>query len=114
MIADCPGIVWVTGVGTSAAMGIRFEQILTDCGVRSIFLSSEIGLHGHSGKMKPRELLLALSRGAESREVNQMVEVAQRLGLKIVALVHDLDSTLIRLSSLSLPVRSPVELELGG
>ena len=40
LIAECRGIVWVTAVGTSAAVGMRFAHVLTDCGVRSVFLNS--------------------------------------------------------------------------
>jgi len=113
-IAGCPGLVWVTGVGTSAAIGERFAHILTDCGVRSIFLSPDIGLHGHSGAMAAGEILVALSRGGESDEVNRMVEIANRRGLITVALVHDPDSTLARACAHVLPVRSPEAFELGG
>ncbi|OGO10400.1 MAG: hypothetical protein A2Y93_10795 [Chloroflexi bacterium RBG_13_68_17] len=114
LIVDRPGIVWVTGVGTSAAIGLRFAHILTDCGVRSIFLSPDMGLHGHSGALAAGEILLAVSRGGESREVNQMVEIANKRGLTTVALVHDTDSTLAHSCAMVLPVRSPKDYELGG
>ncbi len=113
-IAGCSGIVWVTGVGTSAAIGERCAHILTDCGVRSVFLSPDLGLHGHSGAMAAGEVLVAISRGGESGEVNQMVEIAGRRGLLTIALVHDVDSTLARACALILPARSPSEHELGG
>src|SRR5512139_33971 len=76
LLCECPGLIWVTGVGTSANVGARFAHILTDCGARSMFLSPSDGLHGHSAVMMAGEVLVAMSRGGESREVIQMAELA--------------------------------------
>jgi D-arabinose 5-phosphate isomerase GutQ len=113
-IAECPGMVWVTGVGTSAAIGMRFAHVLTDCGVRSIFLTPDLGLHGHSGAMVSGEVLVAISRGGESSEVNQMVEIANDLGVITLALVGASTSTLARLASRCLPIATQDVHELGG
>jgi len=114
LIAGCPGIVWVTGVGTSAAVGQRFAHILTDCGARSMFLSPDIGRHGHSGAMTSGEVLVAISRGGESAEVNEMVEIANRRGLTTLGFLHEEQSCLARLCQHILPIHSPAEYELGG
>jgi arabinose-5-phosphate isomerase len=114
LIAECPGIVWVTGVGTSAAVGGRFAHILTDCGARSVFLSPDLGLHGHSGAMAAGEVLVAISRGGESQEVNLLVDVAGNLGLKTIGLVQAPGSALARRCAHVLSVASPGEFELAG
>ncbi len=114
VIANCPGIVWVTGVGTSSAVGSRFAHILTDCGVRSIFLSPDLGLHGHSGAMTGSEVLVAISRGGESGEVNAMVEIANARSLETIGFVDDEASTLARTCRHVLPIHTPTEYELGG
>ena len=114
LLYDCPGLIWVTGVGTSKSVGSRFAHILTDCGARSMFLSPADGLHGHTGVMVPGDLLVALSRGGESDEVNQMVHIARQLGVTTVALVHSVESTLACACHHVLPVRSEQEYELMG
>jgi D-arabinose 5-phosphate isomerase GutQ len=113
-IAECPGILWVTGVGTSAAVGLRFAHVLTDCGVRSMFLAPDLGLHGHSGAMASGEVLVAISRGGESNEVNQMIEIANGLGVATLALVGSPTSTLARIARCCVPVPTRDEHELGG
>jgi len=113
-LAACPGIVWTTGVGTSSAVALRLAHILTDCGVRSMFLSPDLGLHGHSGAMVAGEVLIALSRGGLSEEVNLLAGIARARGLTTVALLHDEASPLAKLCDLVVPVRTPPELELGG
>jgi D-arabinose 5-phosphate isomerase GutQ len=114
LIAGCRGIVWVTGVGTSAAIGARFAHILTDCGARSVFLSPDVGLHGHSGALAASEVLVAISRGGESAEVNAMVAIANQRRLTTIGLVDNEDSTMARACRQVLPFHSPAEYELGG
>lgn len=114
LIARCRGIVWVTGVGTSGMVGERFAHILTDCGVRSIFLSPDLGLHGHSGAMAASEVLVAISRGGESAEVNSMVAIANSRSLTTIAFVDDESSTLACSCKHVLSIHSPAEYELGG
>jgi D-arabinose 5-phosphate isomerase GutQ len=114
LLSDCSGLIWATGVGTSAAVGSRFAHILTDCGARAMFLSPADGLHGHTGVMTPDDLLVAMSRGGESSEVNQMIELANRRGVTTVAFVHQTESTLARICHCTLPVHSKPEYELMG
>lgn len=109
---ECSGLIWVTGVGTSAAVASRFAHILTDCGARSMFLSPADGLHGHAAVMMPGDVLVAISRGGESDEVIRMVETAAQRGITTVALVHDTDSTLALTCDYVLPVCSKQEYEL--
>jgi arabinose-5-phosphate isomerase len=114
LLIDCPGLVWITAVGTSAAVGTRFAHILTCSGARAMFLSPSDGLHGHTSIMQPGDILVAMSRGGESQEVLQMVSIANSLGVKTIAFVHDLESSLARLAQYVLPIQSPQEYELMG
>lgn len=113
-ILECKGIVWITGVGTSAYVGKRFAHILTCVGVRSIFLSPSEGLHGHSRVFQPTDLLVAISRGGESEEVIAMAQIAHRIGTPVLAFVQELHSRLAKFADLVLPIHSPKEYELGG
>jgi arabinose-5-phosphate isomerase len=114
LIADCNGLVWVIGVGTSAAIGQRFAHILSCCGVRSMFLWPDEGLHGHSAVMIPGDLLIALSRGGESSQVNQMVAIANRRGLTTIAFIDNTGSRLARTCQYVLPIHSRQDYELMG
>jgi len=111
-ISECPGMVWTTGVGTSAAVAARFAHILNCCGRRSMFLHPSDSLHGHSGALRPGDLLIGMSRGGESSEVNQLVAIADQLNVSTMAFVHDTDSTLARSCQAVLPIRSRQEYEL--
>ena len=114
VLVNCQGLIWVTAVGTSSSVGARLAHILTCAGARSMFLSPSDGLHGHTGIMTADDLLIALSRGGESAEVIQMVQVANSRRTTTLAFVHKTDSTLARLCKYVLPVHSRQEYELMG
>lgn len=114
LLSECPGLIWVTGVGTSATVGSRFAHNLTCCGARSMFLSPSDGLHGHTGVMAPSDVLVAMSRGGASDEVIQMVEIARQRQLTTMAFVHNTDSRLAQACQYVLPIRSKQAYELMG
>ncbi|MCJ7678814.1 MAG: hypothetical protein MUO35_13960 [Anaerolineales bacterium] len=58
-------------------MALRLAHILTDCGVRSMSLSPDLGLHGPSGAMASGRVLAAVSRGGLSEEVNLLTSIAR-------------------------------------
>jgi arabinose-5-phosphate isomerase len=114
MIAQTRGIIWITGIGTSAAVGERFAHLLTCCGARSMYLSPSDGLHGHTGVLSSQDIIIGLSRGGESSEVNQMLEIAHTRGVTTIAMVNNTESSLAVQSDYVLPVKSKQEYELMG
>jgi len=113
-LCNCQGLVWITAVGTSAAVGMRFAHILTCSGQRSMFLSPSDGLHGHTNIFRKQDLLIAISRGGESQEVIQMVEIANHLGTDTLAFVSNPDSQLAKICKLTLLIPCKQEYELMG
>lgn len=79
-----------------------------------MFLSPADGLHGHTGVMKSDDVLVAMSRGGESDEVNRMVQIAKQRRVTTVAFVHNTDSELARTCRHVVPVPSKQEYELMG
>ncbi len=113
-ICDCKGIIWITAVGTSAAVAMRFAHILTCSGQRAMFLSPSDGLHGHTSIFREADLLIAISRGGESHEVNQMIEIAKKLDIKTIVFVSNPDSRMAKLGDLALIIPCKQEYELMG
>jgi arabinose-5-phosphate isomerase len=114
LLSECPGMIWITAVGTSASVAARFAHILTCCGARSMFISPSDGLHGHSGVIQPEDILIAMSRGGESKEVIEMTLIGMDRGAKTVSFVHNTESTLAKTSQYILPIPSKQEYELMG
>lgn len=114
LLIDCKGMIWLTAVGTSAAVAARFAHLLTCCGVRAIPLPPSDGLHGHAGIIQPDDILIALSRGGESVDVVAMASIANDRGARTIAFVHDTGSPLAHACRYNLPIQSPQAHELQG
>lgn len=93
-LATVPGRAIATGVGTSAAVARRFAHLLCCVGVPAFFLHPADALHGSSGAISEGDVLIAMSKGGQSEEVNKLVEIAQRRGARIIALTEQPESPL--------------------
>lgn len=107
LLLSCKGHVLVCGMGTSSAMAHRLAHLLSCSGTPALFISAADGLHGGSGAVKPEDVLLVISRGGESDELNRFVSIARSRGAKVVALTEALASPLARQSDAILPFHVP-------
>ena len=103
----CQGHVLVAGSGTSHAVGARLAHLLSCCGTPALFVHPGDTQHGLSGAVTSRDVLIALSKGGETAEVNHLAHVAKQRGAKVIALTEKPASTLGRLSKLILCVKAP-------
>lgn len=94
LLLDCKGHVLVAGAGTSNAVGARLAHLLSCCGTPALFIHPGDSQHGLSGAVTDRDVLIALSKGGETTEVNHLVRIARTRGAKIVAFTEKPDSTL--------------------
>jgi D-arabinose 5-phosphate isomerase GutQ len=105
----CRGHVLVAGSGTSHAVGARLAHLLSCCGTPALFIHPGDSQHGLSGAVTERDVLIALSKGGETAEVNFLAGIAKQRGAKVIALTEKPDSTLGRQSDLILCVTAPSE-----
>ena len=106
-ILDCNGHVLVTGSGTSRSVGERLAHLLSCCGTPSLFIHPGDSQHGLSGALKCNDVLIALSKGGETIEVNYLAGVAKKRGTKVIGLTEKPDSELGRISDICLKVVAP-------
>jgi len=95
-ILACPGLVVVTGVGKAGLVGQKVSATLASTGTPSLFLHPTEALHGDLGRIRDRDILLAVSNSGESAEVIALLGPARKLGASVVALTGELESTLAR------------------
>jgi D-arabinose 5-phosphate isomerase GutQ len=103
----CDGHVLVTGSGTSRAVGERLAHLLSCCGTPSLFIHPGDSQHGLSGALRAQDVLIALSKGGETAEVNYLASVAKERGTKLIGLTEKPDSTLGKMSDICLQVKAP-------
>ena len=87
----------------------KIAATLTSTGTPAFFLHAGEGSHGDLGTLVRGDLLLAVSNSGESAEVLSLLPLARRLGLPLIAVCGNLDSTLARSADVVLDVSVPEE-----
>lgn len=91
-IVDCRGKIIVTGSGTSGTIAQRAAHLLSVGGSPAFYLSPADGLHGGLGVIQPEDMVIALSKGGCSTELNEFCSRARTLG-KCVIVITATDAT---------------------
>ena len=104
LLADLKGRTIVSGVGKSGIIARKIASTLTSTGTPAFFLHPLEGAHGDLGMLLRDDLLILLSKSGESDELLELVRVASRLGVPIIALTGRQDSTLAREADVALDV----------
>lgn len=93
-LLECSGRVVVIGMGKSGHIGSKIAATLASTGTPAFFVHPAEASHGDLGMIKPRDVVLALSNSGETDEVNTILPLLKRIGVKIVAMTGNPDSTL--------------------
>ncbi|MGE5698931.1 MAG: KpsF/GutQ family sugar-phosphate isomerase [Deltaproteobacteria bacterium] len=96
MLLRAPGKVIVTGMGKSGLIGRKIAATLASTGTPAFFLHPAEGLHGDIGMVLKGDIVIALSNSGETQEVVRLLPVFKRLGLELIALTGNPQSTLAR------------------
>lgn len=107
MMLDCKGHVIVSGSGTSHAVALRFAHLLSCSGTPALFLHPGDSQHGAAGAVRAEDVLVALSKGGETTEVNFLARVAKERGAKVIGITEKPASTLGNLSDIPLEIKAP-------
>jgi arabinose-5-phosphate isomerase len=107
------GKVLVAGMGTSGATARRIAHLLSCSGTPAMFIHPGDGLHGGLGAVSGSDLVVAISKGGESDELNEFCRRARARGARIVVMTAVVDSPLAGLGDCVLPVITPPETDLG-
>jgi len=96
LLQGCAGRVIVTGMGKSGLIGRKIAATLASTGTPAHFLHPAEGVHGDLGMVARGDVVLALSNSGETDEVLAIVPPLKRLGVPIILLTGNPQSTLAR------------------
>ncbi|GLS17081.1 hypothetical protein GCM10007874_00960 [Labrys miyagiensis] len=85
-IVSASGKILVTGSGTSGTVAARAAHLMSVCGTPAFYLSPTDGLHGGLGVLQPQDLVIALSKGGGSGELNEFCSKAKPLCAGVIAI----------------------------
>lgn len=102
MIYNCKGSVIVSGIGKAGIIGRKISATLASTGTPSHFLHPAEAVHGDLGRLREEDIVIVLSYGGETDEVSRLINLIKQLGIRLIAVTGDKDSTLARHSDIIL------------
>ena len=103
-VLNCEGRVVVTGMGKSGLIGKKIAATLASTGTPALFLHPAEGIHGDLGMVTRGDIVIALSNSGETEELARMLPSLKRLGIRIIALTGNSESTLAKNSDVVIDV----------
>jgi arabinose-5-phosphate isomerase len=102
LLLGAKGRIIVTGVGKSGHVGRKIAATFASTGSPALFMHAGEASHGDLGMVGPTDVILALSKSGEVRELSDIVAYAARFAIPLVAITASPDSALGRAAGLVL------------
>ena len=101
-LVNCKGKVICAGVGKSGLIARKVSATLSSIGVSSFFCDPGTARHGDMGQIEKKDILLIFSYSGNSEELNDMLNYANRFGIKVIGIASSKDSILLKASDIKL------------
>ena len=101
LIVNCTGKVVITGMGKPGHIGTKIAATMSSLGTPSFFLHPAEAQHGDLGMLRSDDVVIAISFSGESEEVTKLIPSLKVIGVPLVGISGNKDSTLIRNSDYS-------------
>ncbi|WP_423905716.1 KpsF/GutQ family sugar-phosphate isomerase [Candidatus Spongiihabitans sp.] len=98
LILKCEGRVVVTGMGKSGHIGGKIASTLASTGTPAFFVHPGEASHGDVGMITTHDLVIAISNSGETAELVSILPIVKRLGVKLITMTGNVDSTLAQKS----------------
>jgi arabinose-5-phosphate isomerase len=94
IILKCEGKLVLTGIGKSGAIAKKLASTFSSTGTAAVFLHPAESAHGDLGLISSQDVILALSYGGETPELNSVLSYVARKGLPLIAITGNSQSEL--------------------
>jgi len=93
-ILESKGKLVVTGMGKSGLIGKKLSATLSSTGTPSFFLHPAESAHGDLGVVSTGDVVVAISYGGGSSELDEILKYVKRHGLKLIVITGNVQSKL--------------------
>ena len=104
LLAGTKGRVIVTGMGKSGLVAKKIAATFSSTGTPSFFLHPAEATHGDLGMLAAGDTVIALSYSGETDEILRLLDYLKRLGIPLISMTGDRNSTLAQSSDVVLDV----------
>lgn len=104
LIHNCQGKVVITGMGKSGIICRKIAATFSSYGTPAFFLHPAEGFHGDLGMLVKGDLVIAISNRGETDEINRLLPLIKRMGLQLIVLTGNQESTLGRAGDVTIDI----------
>ena len=104
MIMKSKGRVIITGMGKSGLVGRKISATLSSTGTPSFFLHPAEASHGDLGMVTGNDVVLAISNGGNTAEVNAILPLLKEMGAGVISFTGGVNSPMARASDVVIDV----------
>jgi arabinose-5-phosphate isomerase len=104
LLFNCKGRVVVTGMGKSGHIGGKIAATLASTGTPAFFVHPGEASHGDLGMITTQDVVLALSNSGETSELLTILPIIKRLGVPLIAITGQSESSLASFANVHLDV----------
>ncbi|GAA4901592.1 KpsF/GutQ family sugar-phosphate isomerase [Ferrimonas pelagia] len=94
----CKGKVVVMGMGKSGHIGNKIAATLASTGTPAFFVHPGEASHGDLGMLAPQDVVIAISNSGEAHEILTLMPVIKRMGLAVIAMTGNPNSSMAQLA----------------
>lgn len=109
LLLDCEGRIVVLGMGKSGHIGSKIAATMASTGTPAFFVHPGEANHGDMGMITRKDVALTISNSGETPEILNIVPVIKRLGVPLISLSGNPNSTLAKTSTVNIDVSVEAE-----
>ena len=109
LLNECSGKVVISGLGKSGHVAKKISATLSSSGTPSVFLHPSEALHGDLGILSQKDILLTIAYSGETYETVKVAKHAKSMGLSVISITGNPNSSLGKLSDFCLDGSVPRE-----
>jgi len=104
VIFNSNGRVVLTGMGKSGLIARKIVATLNSTGTAAIYLHPTDALHGDLGMVRKEDVVIIISKSGATEEIEKLLPLFKRMGVKLIAMSANPDSVLVRDSDIFLNI----------
>ncbi|MCW8811831.1 MAG: KpsF/GutQ family sugar-phosphate isomerase [Ignavibacteriaceae bacterium] len=98
------GRVVLTGMGKSGLIARKIVATLNSTGTAAIYLHPTDALHGDLGMVRKEDVVIIISKSGSTEEIAKLMPMFKRLGVKLIAMSGNPNSSLVKQSDIFLNI----------
>ncbi len=102
LLSKCKSKVILCGVGKSGLIASKISATLSSVGTPSFTISASNSSHGDLGSISKKDVLILISYSGNTEELKNLIQYANRYGIKLIGIMSKKNSLLYKNSNIKL------------